>query len=329
MRSVIVRGNGIAARCCARLLEEGNLDVALEPSSRGRIPAVLIGAATQKLFRDVFGSDDLFDGLPSISGRVVAWGPDASARRLPHSAVVVAEQELMDRLGGRFASPDTAAWTVFASRPLPPGVDEYRFGNRTARAVAVELRDGADASSCWIESLESGWLFLIPGAAARGWLLAVGEAGDEPLSRSRLIARQVAEVAGERAMFPCDPRMAWPLCGDGWLACGTAALSFDPICGDGIGNAIREGILAAAVLRAIRRGEDPGALLEHYTSRLLAGFTRHLELSLEFYRSGGTGSWWREQSEALRKGIAWGQSQGMERNRRYSLRGFDLERLAK
>ena len=41
------------------------------------------------------------------------------------------------------------------------------------------------------------------------------------------------------------------MCGPGWLSCGTAALSFDPICGDGTGHAVREGILAAAVIFAV------------------------------------------------------------------------------
>ena len=38
-----------------------------------------------------------------------------------------------------------------------------------ASAVPVTLKENSDPARCWIESLEDGWLFLIP-----GWLLAVG-----------------------------------------------------------------------------------------------------------------------------------------------------------
>ncbi|MEI4884263.1 hypothetical protein, partial [Klebsiella pneumoniae] len=84
---------------------------------------------------------------------------------------VVSEEALADRLRPRILKHDGAAaeWTFFASRPLPPASAEHHFGTRRAVAVAVELRDGIDASACWIESLERGWLFMLP-----GWLLAVG-----------------------------------------------------------------------------------------------------------------------------------------------------------
>ena len=67
--------------------------------------------------------------------------------------------------------------------------------------------------------------------------------------------------------FPAHPRVAWSLAGSHWLACGTAALAFDPLCGDGTGHAIREAILAAAVLRAIQRGANVDELLNHYIRR--------------------------------------------------------------
>jgi 2-polyprenyl-6-methoxyphenol hydroxylase-like FAD-dependent oxidoreductase len=174
--------------------------------------------------------------------------------------------------------------------------------------------------------MEAGWLFLIPCANDGGWLLEVGAPGEILLPDSRLVSRQIAEAAGEPVVFPADPHIAWPLCGPGWLACGAAALSFDPLCGDGSGNAIREAILAAAVLRAIQRGGDAEALLAHYRWRLLAGFQRHLEVCEGFYRTGGSTPWWRAQHQAVRAGREWCARElaGSEIGR-YRLCGFDLE----
>jgi len=44
--------------------------------------------------------------------------------------------------------------------------------------------------------------------------------------------------------------------GPDWLACGTAAVAFDPICGDGTAQAMREAILGCAVITAIGEGGD-------------------------------------------------------------------------
>ena len=74
-----------------------------------------------------------------------------------------------------------------------------------------------------------------------------------------------------------------PLGANSWLACGTAAMAFDPICGDGTAHAIREAILAAAVIRALANGGPADELLAHYEARLTAGFHRHLTLCRQFY----------------------------------------------
>lgn len=322
--SVLVRGSGVATYCSALLLERAGVAVTLEEAGRSRVPAIMIGEATQALVKDVFARQDLFDGLHRITHRVVAWGTGAEARTLPHSAVVVSEEQLGERLRPRLrstASPPT--WTIFGSPPLPQATVQRHFGSRTALAVAVRLKDGADGSSCWIEAVEDGWLFLVPNSAAEGWLLSVGRTPRTLLESSRLIAAQIASVsAAPGGEFAAHPRMADPICDAGWLACGTAAMAFDPICGDGTGNAVREAILAAAVVRA---GGD-ASMLDHYRKRLIAGFCRHLEQCRQFYGGGHTGDWWRGELDQIHTGILWCQSQlGTDRQFRYQLRGFELE----
>ena len=324
---VAVQGDGIAARCCARLLVAGGLDVTTERRGRATIPVILIGSTTQKLFRETFEREDLFDDLPAITRRVVAWGPGSEARALPHSAVVVSEQYLLDQLPVEDGGGGGAQWTVYGSRPLPAVCVERHFGARNANAFPVRMREGVDAGACWIESLENGWVFLLPAGKVAGWLLAVGEIGESPLAGSRLVANQIAGIAGEALAFPAHPRVAWPLCGEGWLACGTGALAFDPLGGDGSGNAIRESILAAAVLRSVARGEECGDLLGHYRSRILGGFLRHLEICLTFYETGGGTAWWRAQAQAIREGLEWGRGQWEGEQAKFRLQGFDLERI--
>lgn len=287
----------------------------------------MIGEATQKLFEDVFEKRGVFEGLHRIERRIVQWGPQTEARALPHAAAVAREQDLLERLpaGGGVTATTAADWIVFAGRPLPETCEELVFGDRIARATAVMLAPAAGPNACWVESLDDGWLFLVSHADRKGWLLSVGEAS---LERSELVRRQIAECAPESGSFPASPRIAWPLCGPGWIACGTGALGFDPLCGEGAGNALRESILASAVLRAVAGGESEEDLLDHYRGRLLAGFERHLAICREYYSTGGSSPWWRAQKERVEQGLAW-----CTREREalppfhYRLENLDLKRI--
>ncbi len=249
---------------------------------------------------------------------------------MPHSAVVIAETELADRLQPGLSevvgeSPD---WTIFTSRPLPREVETRRFGSRIAEATQVRLRERSLKNACWIESLEKGWLFLLP-----GWLLSVGSAAEDLLASSKVVAAEIETHesreldAAATAHFPAYPRISDPVCAAGWIACGSAAMAFDPICGDGAGNAVREAILASAVIRAAARGENVEALLAHYGARLIAAFLKHLELCRQFYAA-CSGAWWETELASLDAGIAWCRERLQGAQFRYQLRGLELELAA-
>jgi hypothetical protein len=325
--SVAIRGDGVAAYCCAHLLHDAGFRVALERHDRPRVPAIMLSDAAVALIRDVFARPSLFFGLPRIEQRCVVWGNSASPASLPHSAVVVSENFLLESLQGDFTRDvdGSSDFTIYTSRPTPPVALEQRFGSQRASAAQVALRDRADLSACWIESLEEGWLFLIPNATESTWLLAVGASPEALLEQSRAIAPRVSLLASRSGEFSTCPRILSPLCGDRWLACGTVALGFDPICGDGTAHAIREAVLASAVIRAIAGGGDAPSLFSHYETLLTAGMRRHLALCAGFYRTGGSGPWWQAEAESLEEGHRWCTSKlaGVAQPR-YQLKGFEL-----
>jgi hypothetical protein len=324
----VIRGQGVAASCCAHLLGRGGLAVTMDHRARFPVPALMLGETAQKLLEDVFESPKLFDGLPRVRKRVVAWG-DVKPVEVPHSGVVIPEHELLDRINSLVHAPGTleSEWKILAMSPLPEHVEEHQFGSRMAQVAAVKLKSGFDTEACWIESLDEGWLFLLPAGEGTGWLLSVGGA---TLAASRLVAEQVDGSMSEPAgAFPAHPRIADPLCEDGWLACGTAAIGFDPLCGDGTGNAVREAILGSAVIRAAAQGGEVYGLARHYRSRLLYGFRKHLEACRQFYQSGGSGPWWMGELAALERGLNWcaGRIDTGE-STPYRLNGFSLELVA-
>ena len=148
----------------------------------------------------------------------MTWGPNSQSLALSHSAVGVSEQLLLERLRTKLLSDRPAGvetdWTILA-RPLPTDTVEHLFGARMAAAMHVDLKDGPNPAACWIESIESGWLFLLPDAPGSGWLLAAGSPSESLLERSRLIVKQIERLGGPIAQFPVYPRIAWPLCGWG------------------------------------------------------------------------------------------------------------------
>ncbi len=300
----------------------------MERPARARVPAIMLSDRAVALMRDVFGQPTLFSGESRIDRRVVAWGKDADPITVAHSAVVVSDRVLLKSLASAIEpdAPVSPDFVIYTSKPLPPGAEEHRFGTRKAIAAEVALKDRGDSSSCWIESLHDGWLFLIPNASESTWLLGVGAPLEDLLASSRVIAPRIDWLRGRSAEFPAAPRIIAPLCGDGWLACGTAAMAFDPICGDGTAQAVREGVLAAAVIRAIADGGDSASLRAHYEGRLTIGMARHLELCAEFYRAGGSGPWWQKELEALTEGQRWCAARlAAAGEPRYQLRDFVLE----
>jgi len=323
VHTVAIRGGGIAANCCSHLLERSGLAAVRTASGRASVPAILLSDPALALLRDVFERPDLFADRPRITHRIVAWGPDEPVA-LPHGAVVVSEGDLEAALGGPSAAAAEACLTIHAAPPFPAGAVRS-FGSRRAAASQVRLRHESDRSACWIEAVEEGWLFLIPSGPASAWLLAVGASTDALIARSRHVAPRLELLGEPSSGFDVSPRMLPALQGADWLACGSAAIGFDPICGDGTAQAVREAILACAVIGAMREGGDLEALRLHFESMMIGAMRRHLRLCAQFYASGGQGEWWRAQLADLAEGFDWCTARlAKAPEPRYELRDFRL-----
>ncbi|HEX4167365.1 MAG TPA: hypothetical protein VHZ55_18015 [Bryobacteraceae bacterium] len=189
----------------------------------------------------------------------------------------------------------------------------------------MQIKETA-SETCWVESLDGGWLFLLPTCECTGSLIAVGDSATELLEHSRLVNPQIESLSAAGGRFAAYPRILDPLCAPGWLACGSAVMSFDPICGEGAGQAVREAILASALLEHWLNGHLLEGLLNHYSSRLLAGFLRHLVTCRRFYVSAHSSEWWQAELTAIESGIEWTRRRLSELPKsQYRLVDFALE----
>src|SRR5207247_7954007 len=192
---MVRQGDGSAALTCGHLLQSAGFGVSMERAPRAYLPARMLSASSQALFRDVLELRDAFSSLPRIQKRVVKWGPQPEPVALPHSAVIASEQFLLEMVAKLFranaSSPEAADWTIISSRPLPESVIEHGFGSQVATVPLVELEKGSDCTACWLESLEDGWLFLMRDAPVSGCLISVVGLLTAPLTNSRMIAGQI------------------------------------------------------------------------------------------------------------------------------------------
>ncbi|MEN3331103.1 MAG: hypothetical protein V7641_468 [Blastocatellia bacterium] len=69
--------------------------------------------------------------------------------------------------------------------------------------------------------------------------------------------------------------------GEGWLAAGDAATTFDPLSSQGIFKALRSGILASYAILDYFKGNRSG--LERYEAALMQEYESYLETRLEYY----------------------------------------------
>jgi flavin-dependent dehydrogenase len=72
-----------------------------------------------------------------------------------------------------------------------------------------------------------------------------------------------------------------PLAGEGWLAAGDAATTFDPLSSQGIFKALRSGLLASFAILDYFKGNRAG--LTRYAAALAREYESYLETRLEYY----------------------------------------------
>src|SRR5919197_6240936 len=92
---IVLQGDGVAALACGYLLQSAGFKVAVQPTSRTYLPALLLSVSSQAIFRDILELPDAFSTLPRIQTRVVKWGPRSEPVALPHSGVIVSEESLL------------------------------------------------------------------------------------------------------------------------------------------------------------------------------------------------------------------------------------------
>lgn len=306
-----VSGGGVACAAAAALLARGGHRLHVAPDTRPR-PPVVLGEPTVRLLLDLFGGDPgLFVGAHQLRRRWVSWGSAPVCREEP--ALILDGATLTARLWERLPAVEPleeapAGVSYVGSTPPPAARERLVAGRRRAIVLEAELAEEVDEAACLVEATPEGWLFLAPRGGGRASLQVVVPDGPSDIEEAVLRVLAVAHLVPPRvtsaeadpatALYSATPELALPLCGPGWVALGASAIRFDPLCGDGTGQAVRGALLAAAALDAEARGEPAEALHRHVEARLVQTFTAHLDACDALY--GEAGITWRADRQAAR-----------------------------
>jgi flavin-dependent dehydrogenase len=271
--------------------------------------------------RAAWGGDDLYDHEFLFSARGSGWhldrarfdamlcaaAQDAGAEGLAGARFAGAERledrwKLTLRHGGDSERIE-AAWVIDATGRS--AAFAVRQGARRLAAdrlvgVAVRFRAAGSDAGTLVEAQPDGWwysaatpesglvvVWMSDADLVRGQGLSEGARWFQQLARSRHTAARVSGAAGAVAEAGPIVRAAHSqrlseFGGDGWLAAGDAACTFDPLSSQGILKALRTGKIASfAVLDGLDGRAAPA--LERYEQLLAAEYGQYLETRAWFY----------------------------------------------
>jgi flavin-dependent dehydrogenase len=364
VRRALIIGAGVAGITVAHILGQRGWHVALRGSAPARVPAVVMNQVTAQLLVEIWEARDLFSRAHGLAERVVAWDTGIAVQPEGSIAVRMPEllADLLTRVArlpnvdvdvdmpaaDARAQPDHDLpalrvagfdWVIDATGRRARvatgigGATRSRYGVRQVIAAMVTLRGSSFAASSCIESLASGWLFLAPIGGSHAFLqLMTLPSPSTPattladaLAQSSLIQSRIADGAASATAVDASPEVLHPMHGATWLAVGEAAMSLDPLSGDGTGSATRGAMLGAAVLEAAARGESPSECLDHYDRRLRAAFRSHLLACVAHYERARSSAVWAGELRRMRAGAS--DLRDSDDAWRFGLRGLSLERL--
>jgi geranylgeranyl reductase family protein len=166
--------------------------------------------------------------------------------------------------------------------------------------IEIHFVDGLIPGYFWIFPLDNGWANVGSGMIETD-LQKVGKDGkkrvqliedtyrimrEHPMFKQRF--EGATEIPGSRKgwILPLGSKHR-PIAGEGWMLVGDAAALIDPFSGEGIGNAMVSGRLAAAqATRALASGDVSKASLLPYEVAVRAELDRELQMSYKLQKLG-------------------------------------------
>jgi flavin-dependent dehydrogenase len=336
MKRILIIGGGIAGLTCAHLLTHHGWEVEIWDKLSNSSPTLIINDVTRYLLQDIWQLEtDFWYDFHLLTSRRVAWEKDTEVVTIVEDSLVVKGNSLIEKLKLHLLNQkqiyinetppnldsichEDYAWIIDASGRNSTTALSFgkgrrsQFGQRCILSQTVTLTSANHHNACWMETISDGWIFFAPIDNQQALIQCmVPNIIKEPLpiltnllEETDFIKTFIDKITTHPTIFAAYPQLLTPLCGNGWIAVGDAALSFDPISGDGTGYALRTAILATSVINSINNSNlNIKECLNHYNLRLNRTFFQHLEQCIKYYSSIFNSPEWKIEIELMKSSL--------------------------
>ena len=346
MSRVSISGAGVSAWAAAVAIAATGREVGLvDPQRFPRQPTVLLNPLTCRLLRDLFGDlSVLRRGSWPIQKRRVEWGRapaalvEAPALAVPSDALIeglelAARARLGPRLALRSGPVETGGCDWLISAEKTPSQHRRTWGRRVIVAAGVEFSTKSGIRSAHMRTGAGGWIFFFPTCETYGVVQLMSPTYpksarlclEEAVCDLRSSGVEIGALAKTVSVHEASPSLVRSSGIGEAIAVGSGAATFDPLCGDGTGFAVRSSLLAAAAIDRIELfGRGANGPLDHYQRRVSAAMLQHLRACDHFYSERAVLATWKAEIRRGQDGIQELRSTGPEEPYRYRLVGRSL-----
>lgn len=169
--------------------------------------------------------------------------------------------------------------------------EKIKFGTRRTLSTQISNTSRNLKRTCVLLSLQDIWIFIFPYNETQLVLqIMTTEISDSILNKAATHIQtyfpEINNVPLDRKsynIFPSFPWIGGSFQSMNKIFVGNSIVSYDPLCGDGLGNALRSALLATAIASSTDSDEIKKDMFEYYKQRVTLNFINHINTCLKFY----------------------------------------------
>ncbi len=314
LKKVLVLGNGTIGITTAKLcLDKQNCEVTIIEDELQTKPIILLNEDTKFILSTIWQLDNNFlndfqivtekrnfinSTFTSIPFNETVINPLELNQILTTELVSKYSDKLTFLSKGEFDSINTHDWELHTSASFSnQHNDKIKFGNRNIYSISIDFPNDTLENTCSLLSTSDNWIFVFPYSDRKIVIQimciefnnSIIESIEEQIKNSISQSIELPRSLNSYKKFAAFPWIRNVFSDGNKIFIGGAAVSYDPICGDGLGNNLRSSILAMSIITADESDETKKDMLEYYRQRLTLNFTSHIKTCINLYS--GEQSW--------------------------------------
>lgn len=308
LNKVLVWGNGTIGLTTAKLcLDKQNCEVTIIKDDLQTKPIILLNEDTKFILSSIWQMDyNFLNGFQIVSEKRNFI--NSTFNSIPFNETVINPSELNKNLTIElvskysdkltflskedFVSNNIYDWEFHSSASFSNHHnDKIKFGKRNIYSISIDLPNDTLGNTCSLLSTSDNWIFIFPYSDRRIVIQimclefnnSIIESIEALIKNSISQSIELPRSVDAFKKFDAFPWIKNVFFNGNQIFIGSAVVSYDPICGDGLGNNLRSSLLATAIILSDESYETKKDMLVYYKQRLTLNFTSHIKSCLNLY----------------------------------------------